>query len=180
MDLPMRWFVPLVSCGRSNLVFSPKSLRQALGSSLFNSSLSCVMSEQEVWEWISVMLKPIQLGKLGQMDVGLGRSHMTLLGFSSTELECLMRWTNGRIRLKIKLNHWWFFLCWFICIQGNGHHKSQLLQCMCNVWSWWGATKVDIVCVLRDVKDVVWKVVLVLWSARCEEGNWHSFVEYGV
>eukprot|EP00956_Cyclotella_meneghiniana_P024945 scaffold51058_cov50-Cyclotella_meneghiniana.AAC.1 len=109
IDFPVMWLVPLL--GRSNFFFSPKSRRRALGSSLFNKSLSCVTVEEEVSECISETSKQIRLrGHLHVLsDVEcstrkaksngrcLGRSRMTFVGSISTWFWCLMRWTKGRI-----------------------------------------------------------------------------------
>ena len=113
MDFPVIWLVPPL--GRSNFFFSPKSRRRALGSSLFNKSLSCMAVEEEVCECIRVTSKPIRLrGHLHVLsDVEcstrkarsngrcLGRSRMTFVGSISTWFWCLMRWTMGRILLKM-------------------------------------------------------------------------------
>eukprot|EP00956_Cyclotella_meneghiniana_P009688 scaffold13395_cov71-Cyclotella_meneghiniana.AAC.2 len=81
MDLPVIWLVPPL--GRSNFFFSPKSRRRALGSSLFNKSLSCVAVEEEVCECIRVTSKPVRL-----------RGHLHVY----SEVECSTRKakSNGR------------------------------------------------------------------------------------
>ena len=79
----MMLFVPPLG-GRSNFVFSPKSRRRALGSSLCNSnSQSIVMLVEESLECISVTSKPMQLN---------GHLHMLSVLECSTQTAIL----NGR------------------------------------------------------------------------------------